>query len=373
MSFLHTDIPDLRGYDTGLVLSNLAYLQRRYTDMGEATLAELWELAAAIRLDAGGDQDTEDSILLSLQDQPQEESAPEAVPTLPGEDPLAASLDINRGLLSRMACREGLYQRLVLYRFLSDMAHTALPAGKPEGTDMGFRFTGVSPSAKGRVAYMKSAFADKAYLTFSGWVPDCRAQDAHSFVDACEEVFNGLCQFCILPLESTDQGRLIAFSRLVIKYQLYVVAACDMEDPTLSGHRVTRFGLLCRRTTVPADRLALPFPAPVSPARMGSAGSLARLELLHTSSTAPSLSDLLAAAEFCGLNLLRADTLPDAEIPTDSLQEGSELGETVAPTRPIPPPVCLTLDTSSADLDIFSRWLTLEAPDDTVIGFYRLL
>ena len=86
MSFLHTDIPDLRGYDTGLVLSNLAYLGRRHTDIGEATLAELWELAAAIRLDAGGDQDTEDSILLSLQDQPQEETTLEAVPTLPGED-----------------------------------------------------------------------------------------------------------------------------------------------------------------------------------------------------------------------------------------------------------------------------------------------
>lgn len=373
MSFLHTDIPDLRGYDTGLVLSNLAYLGRRHTDIGEATLAELWELAAAIRLDAGGDQDTEDSILLSLQDQPQEESAPEAVPTLPGEDPLAASLDINRDLLSRMACREGLYQRLVLYRFLSDMAHTVPSAGKPESIDRGFRFTGVSPSAKGRVAYMKSAFADKAYLTFSGWVPDCRAQDAHSFVDACEEVFNGLCQFCILPLESTDQGRLIAFSRLVIKYQLYVVAACDMEDPTLSGHRITRFGLLCRRTTVPADPLALPFPIPVSPGRTGSARPLVRLELLHTTSLAPSLSDLLAAAEFCGLNLLRTDTLPDADIPADSLQEGPDVSETDVPARQVPPPVCLTLDTSSADLGVFTRWLTLEAPDDTVIGFYCVL
>jgi hypothetical protein len=273
-----------------------------------------------------------------------------------------------------MTCREGLYQRLVLYRFLSDMAHMTSSEEEPQSIRQGGRFARVSPSARGRIAYMKSAFADRAYLTFSGWVPDCRAQDAQSFVDACEEVFNGLCQFCILPLESTDQGRLIAFSRLVIKYRLYVVAACDMEDPTLSGHRITRFGLLCRRATIPTDSLTLPLPASVSPDGTGYAGSPVRLELLHTTSVSPSLSDLLAAAEFCGLYPLRTDTLPDAAIPTGHLQEeGADLSEPDAPTRPVSPAVCLTFDINSADLGTFSRWLALEAPDDTVFGCYCML
>ena len=45
MSFLPTDIPDLRGYDSGVVLSNLSRLRTREERLGEQILAQLWELA----------------------------------------------------------------------------------------------------------------------------------------------------------------------------------------------------------------------------------------------------------------------------------------------------------------------------------------
>ena len=48
MSFLPTDIPDLRGYDSGVVLSNLSRLRTREERLGEQILAQLWELAGAV-------------------------------------------------------------------------------------------------------------------------------------------------------------------------------------------------------------------------------------------------------------------------------------------------------------------------------------
>lgn len=86
MSFLPTDIPDLRGYDSGVVLSNLSRLRTREERLGEQILAQLWELAGAVMQDAAGDPDTLTSILLALQSDREEPRA------IPGQDVLTVSM-----------------------------------------------------------------------------------------------------------------------------------------------------------------------------------------------------------------------------------------------------------------------------------------
>ena len=332
MSFLNTDIPELKGFDTGLCLSNLDVLGARQDRVTESALAVLSELCDAIIRDAEGDPDTVDSILLSLQSIPDREEGD-------GKAPHSTShrvSPINREAIAKMSVRSGLYARLLLYAMIGER----MPA-----ESMGRNPTASLPQgARGRIAYMPAAFADKAYLRLSACVEHPRATATASFVDACEEVRGGLCEYCILPLENTHNGKLTVFTRLILRYGLRVVAVCDLENGAAEG-QFTRFALL--RAAAEGD---LPAPLTTPPE-----GEPLYLECTHTDDS-PSLTDLLAAAEFCGMKLSRIDTLPRfEELDSDS------------------PLLSCVLDATEGDLPTFRRFLSLEASEDTVIGLYGLI
>lgn len=330
MPFLNTDIPELKGFDTGLCLSNLDILAVRQDRVSESVLAVLAELADAILHDAEGDPDTVDSILLSLQGIAEEEE--EVAATHPV---FAAVAPVNREALARMSARSGLYARLLLYAMIEErMPSPPLPRD-------GRSASSLPATVRGRIAYMPAAFADKAYLALSAVVDSPRAAATASFVDACEEVRSGLCEFCILPLENTHSGKLTAFTRLILRYNLQIQAVCDLENGAAEG-QITRFALL--RAAREGD-----FPAPL---RLPPEGEPLYLELIHTGDS-PSLTDLLSAAEFCGIRLCRVDTLPPFE----------EYGEDTLP-------LSCVLDAAGGDLTTFRRFLSLEASEDTVMGLY---
>lgn len=330
MPFLNTDIPELKGFDTGLCLSNLDILAVRQDRVSESVLAVLAELADAILHDAEGDPDTVDSILLSLQGIAEEEE--EVAATHPV---FAAVAPVNREALARMSARSGLYARLLLYAMIEErMPSLPLPRDGKSASSL-------PATVRGRIAYMPAAFADKAYLALSAVVDSPRAAATASFVDACEEVRSGLCEFCILPLENTHSGKLTAFTRLILRYNLQIQAVCDLENGAAEG-QITRFALL--RAAREGD-----FPAPL---RLPPEGEPLYLELIHTGDS-PSLTDLLSAAEFCGIRLCRVDTLPPFE----------EYGEDTLP-------LSCVLDVAGGDLTTFRRFLSLEASEDTVMGLY---
>ena len=330
MPFLNTDIPELKGFDTGLCLSNLDILAVRQDRVSESVLAVLSELADAILHDAEGDPDTVDSILLSLQGIAEE--GEEVAATHPV---FAAVAPVNREALARMSARSGLYARLLLYAMIEErMPSQPLPRD-------GRSASSLPATVRGRIAYMPAAFADKAYLALSAVVDSPRAAATASFVDACEEVRSGLCEFCILPLENTHSGKLTAFTRLILRYNLQIQAVCDLENGAAEG-QITRFALL--RAAREGD-----FPAPL---RLPPEGEPLYLELIHTGDS-PSLTDLLSAAEFCGIRLCRVDTLPPFE----------EYGEDTLP-------LSCVLDAAGGDLTTFRRFLSLEASEDTVMGLY---
>ena len=289
MPFLNTDIPELSGFDTGLCLSNLDVLALRQERISESVLAMLSELADAIIHDAGGDPDTVDSILLSLQSASDGDDGEEESENTPVNQALSRIAPVNREPILRMSARSGLYARLMLYRLVEEKMPSSAKV---------LSSATLSPTAKGRIAYMPGAFADKAYLHLATVVKSPRAAATASFVDACEEVHSGLCEYCILPLENSHSGRLPAFTRLILRYRLQVVTVCDLENGAVGG-QITRFALLRNAT----DSI------PAVPLHHVTPGEPLYLELIHTVESLP-LSDLLIAAEFCGLTLCRADTLP---------------------------------------------------------------
>ena len=300
----------------------------RQNRISESMLGVLSELCDAILQDTEGDPDTVDSILLSLQSLPDGET--DDIPPS-----VSSVLPINRDAVDRFSGHSGLYARLLLYAMIEKkMPSAPVSAG----------ISPLPPSARGRIAYMPAAFADKAYLALSAAVESPRAVAASGFVDACEEVRGGLCEFCILPLESNHGGKLTAFTRLLLRYNLRIKAVCDLENGAAEG-QITRFALLC------ADREGF-FPSPLRPPRNGEP---LYLELIHTGES-PSLSHLLAAAEFCGIRLSRVDTLPRFE------ELGSES-----------PLLSCVLDIADGDLPTLRRFLSLEASEDTVIGLYGLV
>lgn len=324
MPYLNTDIPELKGFDTGLCLSNLELLEIRRDKVSESMLAILSELCSAILQDAEDDPDTVDSILLSLQGSPDDEG-----PLLPH---VAA---VNREWLTLMEVHAGLYARLFLYAMMEERRPT--PAGDAPLP------SSLPAMARGRIAYMPAAFADKAYLRLSALVDSPRAAATASFVDACEEVRSGLCEYCILPLENTHSGRLTAFTRLILRYDLQAVAVCDLENGAAEG-QITRFALL--RAAREGQ-----FPAPLRPPH---AHEPLYLELIHYGSPA-GLTSLLAAAEFCGVRLRRVDTLPPFE---EFEVDGGEAA------------FACVFDVAGGNLPVLRRYLTLEASDDTLMGVY---
>lgn len=194
----------------------------------------------------------------------------------------------------------------------------------------------ISERAAGKIAYVKNAFSDNAYLQFSAELIHPRAANFDSFSDVCEEVYNGICEFGILPILHERDGKLFRFYTLLEKYELRIVCACDVPCVERDGITVTRYALI---------RKMLPQTRDVSTTHM---------ELLLPADSG-ALCDLLQAARTCGLEPIRLDTRAAAD------------GETDAMTHQI------TLTVRQNDLPLFLAFLSLCLPDCTVLGLYRVL
>ncbi len=338
---MNTNIPELEGSDAAICLANLTILNEREARLGEAMLAVLGDLVDAILCEAGGirrpdggfegeiDPEVVDGILFSLLGGTDDDDEASPLPLLSGVS------SERQATIRHIAAHAGLYVRLTLCQMMEERWPTSTAsADRPS----------VPEDARGRIAYMVGAFADEAFERFARLIPHARVAPSGSFVDACEEVRSGLCEYAILPLENTQSGKLTAFSQLILRCGLSIVAVCDLENRTVEG-QVTRFALLQKAT----DRLCCLPSTPAAPLY---------LELLHTT-LVPPLSELLSAATFCGLTLTRADTLPRGE------DRGDDDDDETA--------ICCVLNATNADLPTFSRYLHLEASEDILMGLYHTI
>lgn len=300
----------------GVIAENLQELTERKDLLTEQEIAHLRELAIEI---AEGDDIAD---LLS--------SLPYYRVTL--KEPDGNAQNDNAGILSRsrklLAAQQCMVLCQKLYEQLKDREH--LPAALFPDLDE------VAPHARGRIVYQRSSYTDNAYLAFATLVPEARAAYAHSFHAACEDVYNGHCEFCILPVENAVEGELIGFAKLIAQYELKIAAVCDIAGSDAS--RKTRFALLRRNI--------LPF-------FTSGTDKNGFFRCSVPQGLATSVADVLGAASFFGLSLLSINTLP---IQKDEDEEKTCLN--------------LTFDIRGGDLYPFLLYLATVVPQYTPIGIY---
>ena len=183
-----------------------------------------------------------------------------------------------------------------------------------------------------RTAYMQNSYTDRAWRQFAETIPDMTAEYFSSYPAVCEEVYNGRCRYCILPLYTSADGQLVSFRKLLGKYDLKICLETEVE---LADESVMRFALLCRR--LPGDREnAVPLYMDLSVVlpENGSAGNL------------------IAACEALGASVAAVYSIP--------LEYADRTSE-----------FCLEMDISDADLAGLSVFLEASQLRYTVVGLYR--
>lgn len=306
---------DFRTYSPESVIAqNLNEMAERFDLLEEQEIAHLRELATEIA--KSGDL----ADLLS--------SLPYYRPNtpLPHSDTLASNIEI----LSRARNLQNARQCIILCRALNEHLHgreSLLSALFPDNEE-------IAPHALHRIVYQRSSYADDAYLSFASLFPDARAAYAHSFHAACEEVYNGHYEYCILPIENAVEGELIGFAKLIARYELKIAASCTIAGSDAS--RETRFALL-RRNVLPL----------LSPKTEKNGFFRCSLPI----SLATLMGDILSAASFFGLSLITANTLPNSKGENDACFN-------------------LTFSIDGGDIYPFLLYLAMVAPQYTPIGIY---
>ena len=294
------------------ITANLRECAERRDAVAEQTLAHLCELAD--ELSATDDLPT---LLSSLPDH-----RPATLTERPSEERILPPDRFSAPVMSVMLCRE-LSRRV----FDEKPFPTACFFLDPEDD------TADVENAANRVIYHKSSYTDEAFLCFSKALGQAHAAYAHGFPACCEAVYNGEADFCILPVESSAEGPLNAFTRLIMRYDLKIAASCDVYSGAAA--RSTRFALLRKRI--------LPLFAP--------ADNDCYFECALPQADPAEITGILFAAELCGLRLYRTITLPSLETQTQLESH-------------------FVFRTNGADLHSFLFYLAMETPHYTPIGYY---
>ncbi len=93
----------------------------------------------------------------------------------------------------------------------------------------------------GRVAFSESRMLSSAFEEFRKSDGMLSASYVRSFSDACEDVYSGECEWCILPIENNRDGALLSVYNLIEKYELCISKVCVINNDELT----TKFALLC--------------------------------------------------------------------------------------------------------------------------------
>ncbi|MBQ7336473.1 MAG: hypothetical protein IJW92_08385 [Clostridia bacterium] len=299
-----------------VIASNLFETARRFDTVCEQELAHLRELALQI-----AEEGELSELLASLPDHtPPRFSADERVPAK------------NKAMLESLQAIRGTWRSVILcteLRRVLEVRHL-LPTGFffPDAEE-------IPTNAFHRIVYQKSSYTDSAYLKLSPLLSDPRVAYAHGFPSVCEEVYNGHCEFCILPVENSSEGQLNSFFRLIERYELKIAATCDVLGN--DGGRVTRFALLRKNL--------LPLLAPES------ASYPRRFECVLPPEDLATVSNLMVAAQLCGLRLSYVNSLPQLG---DSSRYNTHF----------------SFFTKGGDLQAFLLYLAMEVPHYTPIGLY---
>lgn len=167
-----------------------------------------------------------------------------------------------------------------------------IAAAYPRGYEQAFatlfgQFIPPAETAAGRVAYVQNSYTEQAFMELTGFIKQRRVAYFHHFDDVCQEVTSGLCEYGILPVESSSEGLMAGLCRQIELYDLRICALCRIRNAK-DGY--TSFALV--RKTLP----------PVQPCEQHC------LDLLFSPADPTEAGRLITAAALCGHELLHAST-----------------------------------------------------------------
>lgn len=151
-------------------------------------------------------------------------------------------------------------------------------------------FDGLTDDTSSTVCCVKSPTCDEAYLTFTSDMQSPRVFYADDFTEACESVYYGRTDYCILPVASSADGRLAGFRNLALKYGLKTVKRCRVMS---SDNGFTVFALMKKELSIPES------------------ADNAYFEFMLKNQNCP--SELLCVADACGMEILSVDITPERD------------------------------------------------------------
>ncbi len=138
--------------------------------------------------------------------------------------------------------------------------------------------------------WMSNRYSSLAYDRFCSLIPNDELIQSDSFVDVCERIHRGECDFGILPIENSTDGRLNSFYRMLDKYELKISAVCNVEDE--EGDAFTGFAMVSREVY----QFGGSYPR--------------RIELSVISSNAQKMLDMIGAADQFEMSVMRLSSVP---------------------------------------------------------------
>lgn len=157
---------------------------------------------------------------------------------------LRAALPVERPILERALDGES-------YRAVAELCRMIALKNASKSDDLAIRRI-----ERAKIAYFPTALCDRAWRAVSAELAMSTATPFDSFAAACEEVYAGRFDFCILPRSGSGDGLLLPFLRLAERYELSSVLAVDVRSEDDSVTRLHLCGSRLIRTRT-ADRMDL--------------------------------------------------------------------------------------------------------------------
>lgn len=327
MGLIYSDIPELEGRDTEIVLQNLKEIEGELYRLIEKRMAHLKELSNAVISD-GGELDIIKSILLSLKSDSFDDYFDESYKKNKNN---AFYIYSSLSFSERMTICENVCKMLLTKDNFAKEIFAPYCSGA------------VSNTASERIAYVKNSFTDSVYMQFASMFTSPRVAYFANINDVCESVYNGSCEYCILPVETSSDGKLLSFYSVIMKYEFKIIAVYDLYNR--GEKKYTRYALLRKMFlnsilgTEPDIRIKSRF---------------RYFEFFVECSEYPTLTDILCAADYCSLKLRRIDTL---NFGTDK------------PSKD--PVICPIFRIDGADINTFLTFLSIDCPKCYPIGIYK--
>ncbi len=91
------------------------------------------------------------------------------------------------------------------------------------------KYSESSDSTLRSVVYFRTPVSDKAYSIFSKKFNSIGAMYATDFKTVCEDVYYDRADACMLPLESSEDGLIMSFRHMMLKYELTITSAVSID------------------------------------------------------------------------------------------------------------------------------------------------